>query len=158
MQTNGPALFENDGGNVMNCISQVLQSPYQRSAVKHFTFTTVVGLLIALFCNAPSLGQSTFGSIVGTVKDASGDVVNAASVVLTNTGTSAKRSVSTDPNGWFSFVNVEPGTYQLVVEQPGFQKTEFVNLDLQARETKRVDASLKIATQSQTVVVEETAG
>jgi hypothetical protein len=142
----------------MNYLSQVLQSRCRRSAVRPFTLMTVGGLLIMLFCNAPSLGQSTFGSFVGTVKDASGDVVNAATIVLTNTGTAAKRSVPTDSSGSFSFVNVEPGMYQLVVEQPGFQTTEFVNLDLQARETKRVDALLKIATQSQTVIVEDTAG
>jgi len=37
---------------------------------------------INLFYNVQALDQSTFGSIVGTVKDASGDVVNGASVVL----------------------------------------------------------------------------
>ena len=75
-----------------------------------------------------------------------------------NSGTSAKRTMATDQSGYFSFVNLDPGTYQLTVEQTGFQKVEFVNLDLQARETKRVDALLKVATQSQTVLVEETGG
>ena len=123
-----------------------------------FVLLLAAAVLVSLLYNAPALSQSTFGSIVGTVKDASGDVVNGASVVLTNAGTSAKRTMMTDQNGFFSFVNLEPGTYQLVVEQSGFQKVEFVSIDLQARETKRVDAALKIATQSQTIMVEDTAG
>jgi hypothetical protein len=156
-QNRRQALFANDGGNVMNH-SRIHSNRNRRLGLGRFGVMFGAAVLILLFYSAPSLSQSTFGSIVGTVKDASGDVVTAAGVVLMNTGTSAKRSASTDSSGYFSFVNVEPGTYQLVVEQPGFQRTEFVNLDLQARETKRVDAALKIATQSQTVVVEETAG
>jgi hypothetical protein len=123
-----------------------------------FVVLLAAAVFVSLFYNAPALSQSTFGTIVGMVKDASGDVVNGASVVLTNSGTSAKRTMMTDQNGFFSFVNLEPGMYQLVVEQSGFQKVEFVNIDLQARETKRVDAALKIATQSQTIMVEDTAG
>jgi len=131
---------------------------HERVPRARFVILLAAAVLISLFYNAPALSQSTFGTIVGTVKDASGDIVNGASVVLTNSGTAAKRTMVTDQNGFFSFVNLEPSMYQLVVEQSGFQKVEFLKLDLQARETKRVDAALKIATQSQTVVVEDTAG
>src|SRR5437868_6687161 len=121
-------------------------------------FMAIAAIVTMFLYSTPSLAQSTFGTIIGTVKDASGDVVNGANVVLMNSGTAAKRTLATDQSGYFSFVNLDPGSYQLVVEQTGFQKVEFVSLDLQARETKRVDALLKVATQSQTVLVEETGG
>ena len=119
-----------------------------------------VSLAALLFlCSAvPALGQSTFGSILGTVKDPSGDVVPGAVVMLTNRGTSAVRTLATDQGGSYSFVNVDAGTYELTVEVSGFQKILYTTLDLQARETKRVDASLKVASQTQTVTVEGTAG
>jgi Carboxypeptidase regulatory-like domain/TonB dependent receptor len=130
----------------------------ERSRRVRYTFFLLAALVTLLLYSTPSLGQSTLGTVVGTVKDASGDIVSGATVVLTNSGTSAKRTVMTDQSGFFSFVNLDPGIYQLTVEQTGFQKVEFPNLDLQSRETKRVDAALKIATQSQTVMVEDTAG
>ena len=40
-------------------------------------------------------GQSTFGSIVGTVKDQSGSVVPGATVTLVNVGSSAKHTATT---------------------------------------------------------------
>jgi len=134
------------------------EQDHARPHRRRFLFVAIAAMAALLLYSTPSLGQSTFGTIIGTVKDASGDVVNGASVVLMNAGTSGKRTLATDQSGYFSFVNLDPGSYQLIVEQTGFQKVEFVNLDLQARETKRVDALLKIATQSQTVLVEDTGG
>jgi hypothetical protein len=111
-----------------------------------------------LLINPPALGQSTLGSILGTVKDGSENSVAAAAITITNKGTSAQRTAMTDQTGTYTILNLEPGVYELVVQAAGFQKMEFTNLDLQARETKRVDASLKIASQTETVIVEGTAG
>ena len=60
----------------------------------------------------------------------------------------------TDDSGSFSFVNVTAGRYRLTVEAAGFQKVEITDLDLLARETKRVDASLKAGAATETVNVE----
>ncbi len=139
-------------------VSFVLRGQRHERSPRARLVLLATAVLISLFYNAPALSQSTFGTIVGTVKDASGDVVTGARVTLTNAGTAVNRTTESDPSGSFSFVNTEPGIYQLLVEAAGFQKTEFRNLDLQARETKRVDAGLKVATQSQTVLVEDTAG
>src|SRR5260370_38571483 len=78
--------------------------------------------------------------------------------MLTNKGTSASRTLAEDEAGSYSFVNVDAGSYELTVETSGFQKIQFTTLDLQARETKRVDSTLKVASQNQTVMVEGTAG
>ena len=44
----------------------------------------------------PSPAQSTFGSILGTVRDPSGSVVPGATVTATNKGTAARRTATTD--------------------------------------------------------------
>jgi hypothetical protein len=103
-------------------------------------------------------GQSTSGTVLGTVKEPSGSVVPMAVVNLTNTGTNAKRSTITGDTGTYQFVNLEVGTYQLTVEAGGFQKAEFSSFDLGGRETKRLDAELKIASQTTTINVESSAG
>jgi hypothetical protein len=150
----GPNALQNDGGKAMNHSLRFLEGRGQTEGLRRFVLATVTAIVLALLCGAPSLGQSTFGSIVGTVKDSSGDVMIGTTVTLINTGTSAKRQTTTDQSGTYSFINLDPGIYMLEVESTGFQKTAFENLDLQARETKRVDASLRVATATETVVVE----
>jgi hypothetical protein len=108
---------------------------------------------------APKLGaQSISGTVLGTVKDPSGKVAPQAVVQLINKGTDAKRSAVTSESGDYRFADVEAGTYVLTIELPGFQKEEFAPFDLLARETRRLDSNLKIATQAQTVNVEEAQG
>ena len=60
------------------------------------------------------------------------------------------------PNGDYEFVNVDVGTYRLSIEAQGFQKSQFDAFDLSARETKRIDVNMSIASQATTVNVEAT--
>lgn len=119
------------------------------------------GLGLAIICLAMigrlTYGQSTFGTVLGTVKDPSGSAVPKASVELLNMGTNAARTASTSDSGAYQFVNVEQGMYQLKVTAPGFQSVELTSFDLSARETKRFDVDLKVASQATTVTVEATA-
>ena len=118
----------------------------------------ILTVLTVFLSVSQAFAQSTFGTILGTVKDPDSQVVVGASVTLTDKGTGATRQSVTDGTGTFSFVNLNPGSYELVVDTPGFEKVQYSQLNLQARETRRVDSALKIATQSQTISVVETAG
>ncbi len=109
--------------------------------------------VLALILTTPGFAQSTFGTFLGTVRDPSGAVVPECVVTVTNTGTSAKRSTITDKDGGYVLVNIEPGTYDIVMQAPGFQPTTLKELQLTARETVRTDANLTLAGQTQTVNV-----
>src|SRR5580698_3081112 len=63
--------------------------------------------------------QSTFGTVLGTVKDPSGSLIPMATVTLTNTGTNGEHSTITNSNGAYEFVNVEIGNYKLSVDAIG---------------------------------------
>ena len=106
---------------------------------------------------ASALGQSTFGEILGTVHDSSGAVVQGAQVTLANTGTTATRTAGTDGNGNYAFRNIDVGTYTLALTAPGFEKESLPAISLTARETRRVDANLKLGAETQTVVVDDSA-
>src|ERR1700685_4469809 len=84
-----------------------------------------IPLLIFFACLAtfsiPVAAQSTFGSISGTVSDASGASMAGASVTLTNLGTGSTQTLATNPDGLYSFVNLNPGSYSLNVEKSGFK-------------------------------------
>jgi hypothetical protein len=109
--------------------------------------------LMAVFGAAMSFAQSTFGSFVGSVHDPSGALVADCVITLTNVGTSAQRSVVTDKDGNYSLVNLEPGTYQIVMQAPGFETATLKNLELLSRQTVRADGSLTLAGQVQTIDV-----
>ena len=105
---------------------------------------------------APAHAQSTFGTVLGTVKDPSGAAVPKAILSLTNTGTTSTRSTVSHGDGSYEFVNVDVGNYKLTVEAQGFHKSEFDAFDLGARETKRFDVDMQVASQAVTVNVEAT--
>ncbi|HTC36202.1 MAG TPA: TonB-dependent receptor [Bryobacteraceae bacterium] len=111
---------------------------------------------VLAFCCA-AYAQSTFGTVLGTVKDPSGSLIPGATVTLMNTGTNAEHTTTTNTNGAYDFVNVEIGNYKLSVEAPGFQKTEYQAFDLLARATMRIDIDLKVASQATSVTVEAVA-
>jgi len=99
--------------------------------------------------------QSTFGSIVGTVHDPTGAVVPQAEVELTNTGSTAKHTIKCDANGNYAFNNIDVGSYSLTIKAQGFETESVPDIVLTARETRRVDATLKAGAESQTVEVVE---
>ena len=106
----------------------------------------------------PLYAQSTTGTVLGTVKDPSGQVIAGAKADIWNKGTDARRATLSNETGDFRFSDLEVGSYVLTIEAPGFQKEEFSQFDLLARESRRLDATLKLASQTQSVNVESSAG
>ncbi len=121
----------------------------RRSAL-YLTFAIACLLTV---CGA-GYGQSTFGTVLGTVRDPSASLVPMAKVDLVNAGTNARRSTITKADGAYEFVSVEAGNYKVTIEAPGFQITESQTFTLDARATVRLDMDLKVASQATTVNVE----
>jgi hypothetical protein len=101
----------------------------------------------------PLAAQSTYGAILGTVKDRSGAVLSGAEVTLLNEGTNGKRVTKSDAQGDYAFQNIDPGKYTVITAFPGFQKEQQSNLVLLARQTLRVDPALSPGANSETVEV-----
>jgi hypothetical protein len=116
--------------------------------------------IVAALClaAASASAQSTLGVILGTVRDASGGVVRAASVRLTNEGENTSRETVTGENGDFGFYNVKRGIYALRVTAPGFREFTTAGVRLEARNTVRVDATLTVGEMTQTIEVSAAAG
>ena len=86
--------------------------------------------------------QSFYGSMVGTVTDATGAVVADASVTLINMGTSERKLALTDASGNYQFVNLVPGRYRIEITKSGFRRLtrdEIVHMQ-ENRVTMRLDA------------------
>jgi hypothetical protein len=114
-----------------------------------------VGIVaLALMASGNAYAQSTFGSFLGTVEDASGHAVVGATATLTNTGTTASKTVKTDDDGVYSFLNVDPGTYSITIEAQGFEQRVFASLVLQSRDTQRINVKLTVGATNSTIIVQ----
>src|SRR6202453_3728265 len=119
--------------------------------------SSVAALLLACTVVLSSAhAQSTFGSIVGVVHDASQAVVPGASVEIRSLEENSTRSTSSDQNGSFEFVNLKPGHYAVVAQAQGFADFKVASAELTARQTLRIDVTLGVKSQTQTVEVSDT--
>ena len=97
--------------------------------------------------------QTSYGSIVGTVTDASGATIPEAAVSLTNLGTSEHRSANTDTNGYYQFVNLVPGNYRVEFERPGFKHLTRDSVAVEVQSVARIDGRMEVGAVDQQVEV-----
>ena len=81
--------------------------------------TSVSVLCLAATC-IPA--QSTYGTLLGTVQDASGGVVPGANVTATELNTNTEKQAITDAHGDYQIPNLLPGQYEVSVLALGFKK------------------------------------
>src|SRR5215471_1871279 len=92
-------------------------------------------ILSVLFtCAVVVSGQTTSGTISGTVADAGGAVVPGATVSATEEDKKFVLTTTTDETGRFVFGQVAPGMYTITVEIPGFKRFERKNVVFNAND------------------------
>ncbi|HTY85564.1 MAG TPA: TonB-dependent receptor [Silvibacterium sp.] len=121
-----------------------------RTPVLRFTLLLSILLLPAL----PLFGQfSQRGTISGVVTEASGAVVQNASVKLLDLQRNQAYSAVTDATGHYEFSQLLPGTYQVSVESPGFKKEISESLSVSPQSAVRYDFQLRVGAVSEQVEV-----
>ena len=110
-------------------------------------------LVIILYVCSIAFGQTTFGSITGTVTDPSGAVLPKVQVILTNVSTNTQSLAATNAEGIYVFVNVLPGNYQLSAQSPNFKRFSRSPIVVQVQEAYKIDISLELGNTAETVSV-----
>jgi Carboxypeptidase regulatory-like domain/TonB dependent receptor len=125
---------------------------YRRQSLGLFfgAFLLLLGALVSL---QPALAQTSYGAIVGTIKDSTGADIIGAQVTLKNTGTGATQIISSGSGGNYTFLNLNPGTYSVSVSNPGFKEYDRSEIDVTIGGTTRVDAALPLGDASDSVTV-----
>jgi hypothetical protein len=113
-------------------------------------FLCVVSLFLTLTTSVGA--QSINGRIIGTVTDTSGAVISGATVTVTNLGTNAQRTLTTDGDGNYIVPELPAGQYSIAIEGPNFNpaKADVVKVDVGA--DTRANFSLTAAGQIQETV------
>ncbi len=111
-------------------------------------------LAILIFASVASIhAQQTTGSIVGTVKDQTGAVVNNATVKATNVETGFSRSAPTNGYGQYRIDYLPVGGYTVELEAAGFKRFVQQNIVLNVDQTLAVDITLTVGTTTETITV-----
>ena len=107
-------------------------------------------LLVCMVC-APvnSFGQAVYGSIFGTVTDASGAAVPKAKITITNINQNTSVTAETNESGNFNQTRLIPGLYRIKVEAASFKAA------VQENVTVNVDTATPINVQLQPGAVTE---
>ncbi len=98
--------------------------------------------------------QSTLASIAGQVQDSSHAALPNASITLHRRESNTDRTFTADASGAYTALNLDPGTYDLTVTEPGFASTVQRGIPLEARQQLRLDLTLAVASTSDTVQVD----
>ncbi len=99
------------------------------------------------------LAQSATTSLRGTITDAKSAVVSGASVTLNNASTAFTRTVKTDEQGVYQFLEVPPATYTLSVSAGGFATVRRDNVVLQVSSPATLNLTLQVQGTSEIVDV-----
>lgn len=110
-------------------------------------------LMAVLLGSIAAHAQKLYGSITGTVADASGAVVPRAQITALAVDTGISQTANSDTSGIYRLSALLPGTYKVTITATGFATQETSGVILHANEIARVDAELKIASATQNVTV-----
>lgn len=113
------------------------------------------GLIAAGLFTAPHVAyaQTTGGELLGDVDDPQHLAVASATVIIENVATKVVHRTSTDSAGRFRVFPLEPGTYQVRVEQAGFRTELASNLVVEAAAHVKVNLDLSVGASTDNVDV-----
>jgi len=97
--------------------------------------------------------QQDTGIITGQVTDATGSMIPSAAILLVNTATNVRTTVTTNADGLFVATPMRIGVYSITVEVRGFKKSVRDNVTLRVQDRLRVDFQLEIGEVTESVEV-----
>jgi hypothetical protein len=129
-------------------------------AMSTLNMKSALVLLLLLVCVGGALplwAQSTStGTIAGTITDPSGAVVPGATVVVTDISTNVGRNTTTNKDGRYVFVDVNPGTYNISISKSGFATTKADKQEVNVGAAVTLNLSLQVGGANVVVEVQAT--
>jgi hypothetical protein len=120
-------------------------------------FLLLVLFLLGWLVLPPARAQQTLGKVSGTVTDATGAAIPAASILLVNEQTAATRNTTSDGAGGYLVQDLSIGTYTVTITAQGFNTETLTGFLVQADRTASLQIKLKPGNVSVSVDVSATA-
>ncbi len=112
----------------------------------------LLALILTISGGISANAQQIFGSIYGTITDATGGAVVNAKVTVTDVNKGTQSVVMSDESGNYAKRQLIPDTYTVTVEAAGFQKIISSPLDVRVDDAAKFDVSLKVGDAAKEVV------
>jgi Carboxypeptidase regulatory-like domain len=127
-------------------------STYKRTHMWPSTLSANLLILVCLLTIAPdAFCQGVSGHIVGSVHDATNAVLPNAQVTITNQDTGIVTRTKSNSFGEYRSDNLQPGTYSVKVDVPGFRETISAGNIVTVDTNNRVDVNMLVGTSDQKV-------
>jgi len=110
-----------------------------------------VGLLISI-CGISARAQYEDGSLVGSIRDATGAAVGNAAVTVTNVNTGSVVNAASNGSGEYEVPSLRVGVYNIEATAPGFAPAEARNITVSVGGRQHIDLTLKVGQASATTV------
>src|SRR5689334_17006860 len=120
--------------------------------VPHVRALCSIIVLAACMTAPPLRAQVLYGTLVGSVTDASGAALPGATVTIEQTETKLTRELVTDATGAYHFTAVPSGTYIVSVKMNGFRAFSR-SVPVTLNSVARVDAKLELGQLTESVQV-----
>ena len=117
------------------------------------TWLGLLFILLGLTLVMNIQAQTGQGAINGRVTDGNGAVVQNADVQVVNSDTQVAFTTLTNAEGLYNVGSLNPGSYAVTVNSPGFLKKQVTQVTVGAAQTTTIDVTLQPGTTSETVVV-----
>lgn len=119
-----------------------------------YSFTLIFTSIICWVMFVMSaIGQTSRGSISGTVTDSAEAVIAGAKIELVNKQTGVARSTVSNESGLYRFEAVDLGIYDVRVNQSGFKQFLTPGLEITANRTITLNAKLEVGSTQEVVEI-----
>src|SRR3984957_5913939 len=125
---------------------------------------TVKGLMrfavfvLAVLSSALAWGQTSNGTVVGSVVDPTGAVVQNATISAVSSEYGQPHETKTDSVGTYRLESLQPGIYSVSITAPAFETITVTGGGINGSLTTTINGTLKLAAAQQTIEVQATAG
>jgi hypothetical protein len=157
IDTDNTLFFSNDAGAHWN----VITPPWQGRAVKVELVPTSYSVVTrnGAVAGAPAgivggIVEGPKAALRGEITDPAGASIPSVSVAVTNSLTQVVHRTATDPAGRYTVDQLDPGTYTLQAEAPGFTPRQISGLALSPAQQGQMDVTLAVGALAQTVEVQ----
>ena len=131
-----------------------MRTPVRQSFPRISYFFTSILLTLLIVPTILAQSQITTGQIQGLVQDANGAVVPGVNVEVKNLETGLSRTVTTNEEGRYVVLALQPGNYSVTASKQGFATTILPTTPLTVGQTLTASFSLKVSEVAETITVE----
>ena len=121
-------------------------------------FVRAVVFLLPVFVSGTACAQTSNGTLVGSVVDPTGAVVQKAKILAASPQYGQPHETQTDSVGTYRLEGLQPGTYSVTFTMAGFETLTVNGAVINGSLTTTINGKLRLAPAQQTIEVQASAG